>query len=133
MLCLRPHVFSSGMQDASRLAVKIVSNYGLSDAGITTYAAPGHAMGFMQKSFEVMLACCQRYWQGFHHLCYTTLASTWQAHCKQHNDESSTQAGYVLREVLPALASPIQCICFGVLSERLRLDTSDSMYMYGCV
>lgn len=44
------------VQDASRLALKIVSNYSLSDVGITTYASPGHALGFMQKSFEVKLS-----------------------------------------------------------------------------
>ena len=46
------------LQDASRLALKIVSNYALSDAGIPTYASPGHGLGYMQKSFEVVL--CQQ-------------------------------------------------------------------------
>lgn len=41
------------MQDATQLALKIVTNYALSDAGITTYAAPGASLGFMRKSFEV--------------------------------------------------------------------------------
>lgn len=54
------HTAVTTMQDASRLALKIVSNYALSDAGITTYASPGHGLGFMQKSFEVLLdsSCC---------------------------------------------------------------------------
>ena len=40
-------------QDASRLAMRIVANYGLSDLGITTYAPVPPGLGFMQKSFEV--------------------------------------------------------------------------------
>lgn len=43
------------LQDATQLALKIVTNYGLSDIGITTYAAPGASPGFMRKSFEVKL------------------------------------------------------------------------------
>ena len=41
------------VQDATQLALKIVTNYALSDAGITTYASPGHSLGYMRKSFEV--------------------------------------------------------------------------------
>lgn len=41
------------MQDATQLALKIVTNYALSDIGITTYAPPGSALGYMRKSFEV--------------------------------------------------------------------------------
>lgn len=47
------------LQDATQLALKIVTNYGLSDIGMTTYAAPGASLGFMRKSFEVLpLDCC---------------------------------------------------------------------------
>lgn len=42
------------LQDATQLALKIVTSYGLSDIGITTYAAPGASLGFMRKSFEVL-------------------------------------------------------------------------------
>ncbi len=41
------------VQDATQLALKIVTNYALSDAGITTYASPGQSLGYMRKSFEV--------------------------------------------------------------------------------
>lgn len=41
------------MQDATQLALKIVTSYGLSDLGITTYASPGTSLGYMRKSFEV--------------------------------------------------------------------------------
>lgn len=41
------------LKDATQLALKIVTNYALSDAGITTYASPGQSLGFMRKSFEV--------------------------------------------------------------------------------
>lgn len=41
------------MQDATQLALKIVTNYALSDIGITTYAPPGTTLGYMRKSFEV--------------------------------------------------------------------------------
>ena len=49
------------MQDATQLALKIVTNYALSDAGITTYAAPGSSLGFMRKSFEVHTSSLQLY------------------------------------------------------------------------
>ena len=51
------------VQDATQLALKIVTNYALSDAGITTYASPGQSLGFMRKSFEasysnlILLSC----------------------------------------------------------------------------
>jgi hypothetical protein len=41
------------LQDATRLAVRLVSNYGLSELGITTYAPVPSRLGFMQRSFEV--------------------------------------------------------------------------------
>lgn len=41
------------VQDATQLALKIVTSYALSDAGITTYASPGQSLGYMRKSFEV--------------------------------------------------------------------------------
>ncbi|KAL0050459.1 hypothetical protein WJX82_011563 [Trebouxia sp. C0006] len=41
------------LKDATQLALKIVTNYALSDAGITTYASPGQSLGYMRKSFEV--------------------------------------------------------------------------------
>ncbi|KAL3161042.1 hypothetical protein ABBQ38_009425 [Trebouxia sp. C0009 RCD-2024] len=43
----------SDLKDATQLALKIVTNYALSDIGITTYAPPGSALGYMRKSFEV--------------------------------------------------------------------------------
>jgi len=49
------------VQDATQLALKIVTNYALSDAGITTYASPGQSLGYMRKSFEVsklVFGCC---------------------------------------------------------------------------
>ena len=46
------HVLAD-LQDATQLALKIVTNYALSDSGITTYASPGQSLGFMRKSFEV--------------------------------------------------------------------------------
>ena len=39
-------------QDAARLAQKVVSNYGMSDLGITVHAPPAGGSGFMRKSFE---------------------------------------------------------------------------------
>lgn len=42
------------LQDATKLALKIVTNYALSDLGLTTYAPPGTSLGYMQKSFEVI-------------------------------------------------------------------------------
>lgn len=42
------------MQDATKLAMRVVANYGLDAAiGITTYAPTPSRLGFMQKSFEV--------------------------------------------------------------------------------
>ena len=42
------------VRDASRLALRLVANYGLEpNVGITTYAPPTGRLGFMQKSFEV--------------------------------------------------------------------------------
>jgi len=42
------------LQDATRLALRLVANYGLDPAvGISTYAPPPGRLGFMQKSFEV--------------------------------------------------------------------------------
>ncbi len=42
------------MQDATKLAMRFVANYGLDAAiGITTYAPTPSRLGFMQKSFEV--------------------------------------------------------------------------------
>lgn len=44
----------SDVRDATRLALRLVSNYGLDPVvGITTYAPPPGRLGFMQKSFEV--------------------------------------------------------------------------------
>ena len=44
----------SDIRDATRLALRLVSNYGLDPVvGITTYAPPPGRLGFMQKSFEV--------------------------------------------------------------------------------
>ena len=50
-----PSTYGTGdIKDASNLAMRIVSNYGLdSVVGITTYAPPPGSLGFMQKSFEV--------------------------------------------------------------------------------
>lgn len=42
-----------GTQDAARLAQKLVSNYGMSELGITVHAPPAGGVGFMRKSFEV--------------------------------------------------------------------------------
>ena len=42
-------------QDAARLAGKLVTAYGLSPAGITTYAPPGEPPGFGRKAFEVAI------------------------------------------------------------------------------
>jgi ATP-dependent Zn protease len=42
------------LQDATKLAMRYVANYGLDAAvGITTYAPTPGRLGFMQKSFEV--------------------------------------------------------------------------------
>jgi cell division protease FtsH len=44
----------SDVRDATRLALRLVANYGLDPVvGITTYAPPPGRLGFMQKSFEV--------------------------------------------------------------------------------
>lgn len=43
------------LQDAAKLAQKVVANYGLSEAGITVYAPPGDPPGFGRKSFEVAI------------------------------------------------------------------------------
>jgi len=40
-------------QDAGRLAQKVVSNYGMSDLGITVHAPPAGGAGFQRKSYEV--------------------------------------------------------------------------------
>ena len=40
------------LQDAARLAQKVVTNYGMSDLGITVHAPPAGGSGFMRKSFE---------------------------------------------------------------------------------
>ncbi|KAL4448900.1 hypothetical protein ABPG77_007617 [Micractinium sp. CCAP 211/92] len=44
---------TSDLRDATRLAVRLVANYGMSEAGITTYAPVPTSLGFMQRSFEV--------------------------------------------------------------------------------
>lgn len=44
----------SDVRDATRLAMRLVANYGLDPVvGITAYAPPPGRLGFMQKSFEV--------------------------------------------------------------------------------
>ena len=40
-------------QDAGKLAQKVVSNYGMSDLGITVHAPPAGGAGFQRKSYEV--------------------------------------------------------------------------------
>ena len=50
-----PDWYCACWQDAARLAQKVVSNYGMSDLGITVHAPPAGGMGFMRKSFEVRL------------------------------------------------------------------------------
>mmetsp|Transcript_16982 Transcript_16982/g.42620 ORF Transcript_16982/g.42620 Transcript_16982/m.42620 type:complete len:855 (+) Transcript_16982:187-2751(+) len=41
------------IQDLWKLAEKVVTSYGMSDLGITTWAPPGRNVGFMQRNFEV--------------------------------------------------------------------------------
>ncbi|KAK9909403.1 hypothetical protein WJX75_001741 [Coccomyxa subellipsoidea] len=49
-----PSTYSvSDLRDASRLAQKIVSSYGMTDAGITMYAPKQRPIGFMKRAFEV--------------------------------------------------------------------------------
>jgi hypothetical protein len=43
----------TALQDATQLAVRLVSNYGLSGLGITTYAPPPGRMGPSKAKFEV--------------------------------------------------------------------------------
>jgi len=52
---LRPMPLRPPPQDAANLAQKLVSSYGLSDVGITTYAPPGEPPGFGRKAFEVAI------------------------------------------------------------------------------
>lgn len=52
---LRPTPLLPLPQDAANLAQKLVSSYGLSDVGITTYAPPGEPPGFGRKAFEVAI------------------------------------------------------------------------------
>ncbi|CAL8467968.1 g7506 [Coccomyxa elongata] len=49
-----PSTYSvSDLRDASRLAQKIVSSYGMTEAGITMYAPKQRPIGFMKRAFEV--------------------------------------------------------------------------------
>lgn len=49
-----PSTYSTAdLRDATRLATRLVANYGMSEAGITTYAPVPARPGFMQRSFEV--------------------------------------------------------------------------------
>jgi hypothetical protein len=41
------------VQDAARLAGKLVTDYGLSKAGITVYSPPSHGLGYGKRAFEV--------------------------------------------------------------------------------
>lgn len=41
------------LKDAARLAGKLVTDYGLSSAGITVYAPPSQRLGFSKRAFEV--------------------------------------------------------------------------------
>ncbi len=55
-----PHPGTPCPQDATRLAVRLVANYGMSEAGITTYAPVPTSLGFMQRSFQVTGAHAER-------------------------------------------------------------------------
>ena len=41
------------LRDAMNMAVRLVTSYGLSNAGLTLYAPPTSAAGFMKRAFEV--------------------------------------------------------------------------------
>lgn len=41
------------LKDAARLAGKLVTDYGLSKAGITVYSPPSHGLGYGKRAFEV--------------------------------------------------------------------------------
>ncbi len=60
------------LSDATRLATRLVANYGLSDLGITTYAPVPRRMGFMQRSFEVTVDNIRYSVGGFDHAFGTT-------------------------------------------------------------
>ena len=49
-----PSTYSIGdLRDGTRLAQKIVSAYGMTDAGITMYAPKQRRIAFMKRAFEV--------------------------------------------------------------------------------